>query len=197
MDFRHNPYPSGRMPVMAPHGVVATSQPLAAQAGLSMLQRGGSAVDAILATAIALAVVEPTVNGIGSDLFAIVWDGQQLHGLNGSGRAPAGLTLEALKNAGHQQIPERGWWTVTVPGAPRAWADLHQRFGRLPFADIFEPAIGYAEHGYPVSPITAAYWHAAAESTYRPRQNEPAFAPWFETFAPGGHAPRAGDTWCG
>ena len=126
-----------------------------------MLQRGGSAVDAILATAIALSVVEPTVNGIGSDLFALVWDGQRLHGLNGSGRAPAALTLEALNQAGHQQMPERGWWTVTVPGAPRAWADLHERFGRLRFAEIFEPAIGYAEQGYPVSPITAGYWQAA------------------------------------
>ena len=196
MDFRHNPYSSSRMPVMASRGMVATSQPLAAQAGLAMLQRGGTAVDAILATAIALAVVEPTVNGIGSDLFAIVWDGQRLHGMNGSGRAPAGLSAERLTAAGHQKMPERGWLSVTVPGAPRAWADLHQRFGRLRFADVFEPAIGYAEHGFPVSPITAAYWQIAAESTYKPFENEPAFAPWYEVFAPGRQAPVAGQAWC-
>jgi gamma-glutamyltranspeptidase/glutathione hydrolase len=195
MDFRHNPYPSGRQPVMAPRGMVATSQPLAAQAGLAMLQRGGTAVDAILATAIALAVVEPSVNGIGSDAFAIVWDGTRLHGLNGSGRAPAGLTLANLNAAGHQQMPERGWWSVTVPGAPRAWADLHARFGHLPFKDIFEPAITYAERGYAVSPITADYWRVAAESTYARFKDEPSIAPWYTTFAPAGRAPRAGETW--
>src|SRR3712207_9221867 len=115
------------MPVLAPRGVVATSQPLAAQAGLSMLQQGGSAVDAAVATAIALTVVEPTSNGIGSDAFALVWDGQQLHGLNGSGRAPAGTTIEALHAAEHTTMPTHGWWPVTVPGTPRAWADLHAR----------------------------------------------------------------------
>jgi gamma-glutamyltranspeptidase / glutathione hydrolase len=176
--------------------MVATSQPLAAQAGLAMLQRGGTAVDAILATAIALAVVEPTVNGIGSDLFALVWDGQRLHGMNGSGRAPAGTSVERIHQAGHAQMPERGWWAVTVPGAPRAWADLHERFGRLRFEEVFEPAIGYAEQGFPVSPITAGYWQAAAESTYKPFEHEPAFEPWFQTFAPGGCAPRAGQMWC-
>src|SRR5687768_7592377 len=131
------PYASRRMPVIAPRGVVATSEPLAAQAGLSMLQAGGNAVDAALATAIALTVVEPTSNGIGSDAFALVWDGGTLHGLNGSGRSPGGATLEALRASGHTEMPQRGWWTVTVPGAPRAWFDLHQRFGRLPFADLF------------------------------------------------------------
>ena len=147
---------------MAPRGVVATSQPLAAQAGLSMLQAGGSAVDAALATAIALTVVEPTSNGIGSDAFALVWEGDKLHGLNGSGRAPAAATVEALRAAGHDSLPQRGWWAVTVPGTPRAWFDLHERFGRLPFAQLFEPAIDYAEHGFPVSPTIAHYWDLAA-----------------------------------
>jgi gamma-glutamyltranspeptidase/glutathione hydrolase len=195
MDFARNPYPSGRMPVMASRGMVATSQPLATQAGISMLQRGGNAVDAILATAIALTVVEPTSNGIGSDAFAIVSDGEQLHGLNGSGRAPAEASAEALRAAGHQHLPERGWHPVTVSGAPRMWADLHARFGRLPFATVFEPAIWYAEHGFPVPPVIAAAWQLALDSVFAPFRDDPAFAGWFATFAPGGRAPRAGETW--
>src|SRR5947209_3426131 len=140
-------YPSRRMPIVASRGVVATSEPLAAQAGLEMLQRGGSAVDAAIATAITLTVVEPTSNGIGSDAFALVWDGGHLHGYNGSGRAPAATTVEAIQAAGHTTMPTHGWWPVTVPGAPATWADLHARWGRLPFAALFEPAIYYAEHG--------------------------------------------------
>lgn len=195
-DLASLPYPSQRSPLLAARGVVATSQPLAAQAGLSVLQRGGSAVDAALATAIALTVVEPTSNGIGSDAFALVWDGSRLHGLNGSGRAPAGTTVEALRAARHAAIPQRGWWPVTVPGAPRAWADLHARFGRLPFASLFEPAISYAEHGFPVSPIIAHYWGRATDVTFAGEAFQtPAFRSWFDTFAPGGRAPRAGEVW--
>jgi gamma-glutamyltranspeptidase/glutathione hydrolase len=188
------PYPSQRSPVMAVNGVVATSQPLAAQAGLSMLQRGGSAVDAALATAIALTVVEPTSNGIGSDVFALVWDGSALHGLNGSGRAPAAATVDAVRAAGHAEMPNRGWWPVTVPGGPRAWADLHARFGKLPFATLFEPAIGYARRGYPVSPTISRLWDTAATTTYGPLVG-PEFEPWRETFTFGGRPPAAGERW--
>src|SRR5687767_3890698 len=152
------PYTSRRMPILASHGVIATSSPLAAQAGLRMLLNGGNAVDAAIATAITLTVVEPTQNGIGSDAFAVVWDGAKLHGLNGSGRAPAALTPEACYKLGLEQMPPRGWPTVTVPGTPRAWRDLHDRFGRLPFASLFEPAITYARDGWPLSPQTAAAW---------------------------------------
>src|ERR671933_1745107 len=127
------PYPSRRMPVLATRGVVATSEPLAAQAGLSMLQRGGNAVDAAIATAIALSVVEPTSNGIGADAFALVWNGRRLHGLNGSGRSPATHTPELFQQLGHNSVPARGWLPVTVPGAPALWRDLHARFGQLPF----------------------------------------------------------------
>src|ERR671929_1549872 len=129
----HFPYPSRRMPLYAARGVVATSAPLAAQAGLQMLQRGGTAVDAAIATAVALTVVEPTSNGIGSDAFALVWDGAKLHGLNGSGRAPATHTPELFARLGHERVPARGWLPVTVPGAPGTWRDLHKRFGKLPF----------------------------------------------------------------
>ena len=149
------PYHSQRMPVLA-RNVVATSQPLAAQAGLSMLMKGGNAVDAALATAITLTVVEPTGNGIGSDAFAILWDGGRLHGLNASGRSPAAWTPERSK--GRSAMPAAGWDSVTVPGAVSAWVALSERFGKLPFVDLFEPAIRYASDGFMVSPVIARLW---------------------------------------
>ena len=186
------PYPSRRMPVLAPHGVVATSEPLAAQAGLWMLRQGGNAVDAALAAAIALTVVEPTSNGIGGDAFALVWDGRTLHGLNGSGRAPATHARELFERQGLREMPALGWLPVTVPGVPAAWRDLHARFGRLPFAALFEPAIDYAAHGYPLGPMTAESWERAAEA-YASTAIGPEFAAWPSTFAPAGRAPRAAE----
>ena len=194
------PYPSRRMPVLAARGVVATSQPLAAQAGLSMLQRGGNAVDAALATAIALTVVEPTSNGIGADAFALIWDGSRLHGLNGSGRAPATHSLALFRDRGLGEVPGHGWLPVTVPGAPGAWRDVHDRFGKLPFATLFEPAIAYAESGFPVSPVTANRWAEVARGYGASATHAaPAFRGWFETFtregARGGRGPRPGEIW--
>jgi len=177
------PYPSQRMPVFA-RNVVATSQPLAAQAGLQMLVRGGNAVDAALAAAIALTVLEPTSNGIGSDAFAIVWDGQKLHGLNGSGRSPRALSLERFH--GKKAMPELGWDAVTVPGAVDAWAALSRKFGALPFSDLFEPAIRYATGGFAVAPVTAVRW-AGARELYN---DYPEFA---AAFLPGGRAPFPGE----
>ena len=116
---------------------MTTSHPLATQAGLRMLARGGNAMDAALAAAIALVVVEPTGNGLGSDAFCILWDGKELHGLNASGRSSADWTPERF--AGRAAMPQRGWESVTVPGAVSAWVDLSRRFGRLPFADLFAP----------------------------------------------------------
>lgn len=156
------PYPSRRMPVLARH-VVATSQPLAAQAGLRMMLAGGNAVDAALAAAIALTVVEPTSNGIGGDAFAIVWDGKALHGLNSSGRSPKAWSPQRF--AGLEAMPSLGWDTVTVPGAVAAWEALSSRWGQLPFADLFQPALAYAARGFCVSPITAQRWHAAQALT--------------------------------
>jgi gamma-glutamyltranspeptidase/glutathione hydrolase len=127
------PYASRRMPVFARNGVVATSSPLAAQAGLRMLLQGGNAIDAAIATAVALTVLQPWNNGIGSDAFALVWDGERLHGLNGSGRAPMAHTPALFETLGITEMPRLGWLSVTVPGAPAAWRDLHERFGRLPF----------------------------------------------------------------
>jgi gamma-glutamyltranspeptidase/glutathione hydrolase len=171
------------MPIFA-RNVVATSQPLAAQAGLQMLMRGGNAVDAALATAITLTVVEPTSNGIGSDAFAVVWDGKELYGLNGSGRSPKAWSPSRF--AGRTRMPELGWDTVTVPGAVDSWISLSRRFGKLPFADLFEPAIRYATDGFLVTPITAAKW-STAPKLYA---DFPDFSP---VFLPGGRAPLAGE----
>jgi len=177
------PYPSRRQPIFA-RNAVATSQPLATQAGIAMLQRGGNAVDAALATAIALTVVEPCSNGIGSDLFAILWDGRELVGLNASGRAPAAVTPDRYR--GQTAIPERSWEAVTIPGAVSAWVALSQRFGALPFADLFAPAIRYAREGYAVSPVVAEKWAKAVEVL----PHDLGFA---EHFMPSGRAPAAGE----
>lgn len=187
-------YPGKHPPVFAPHGVVATSQPLAAQAGLTMLQQGGNAVDAALAAAIALTVVEPASNGLGGDTFALVWDGAGLYGLNGSGRAPAALTADRVRGQGHTEMPELGWLPVTVPGTPAAWRDLHTRFGRLPFADLFAPAIRYAEGGYPVSPIAAWHWRWAVDNIHAELTGAE-YAAWSAIFAPAGRSPRVGEWW--
>ncbi|OSP53940.1 gamma-glutamyltransferase family protein [Pseudoruegeria sp. SK021] len=177
-------YPTHRSSLLA-RNVVATSQPLAAQAGLRMLLAGGNAVDAALATAITLTVVEPTGNGLGSDAFAIVWDGAELHGLNASGRSPAGWHPDRF--AGQTTMPLRGWDSVTVPGAVSAWRALSDRFGALPFATLFGPAIGYACDGFAISPTIAKLWKIGAAQL----QDQPGFA---ETFMPGGRAPHAGET---
>jgi gamma-glutamyltranspeptidase/glutathione hydrolase len=164
--------------------VVATSQPLATQAGLSMLARGGNAVDAAIATAITLTVVEPVSNGIGSDLYAFVWDGRELVGLNASGRSPAAATLETY--AGRTSIPQRGWEAVSIPGAVSGWVALSRRYGRLPFADLFEPAIRYARDGWIVSPVISAQWRRAAGVI-------PHEFGWAEHFLPRGRTPDAGE----
>jgi gamma-glutamyltranspeptidase / glutathione hydrolase len=155
------PYPSSRSPVCAAN-LVATSQPLATQAGVDALRRGGNAVDAALAAAITLTVVEPNNNGLGSDAFCQLWDGAALVGLNASGRAPAAWTAQRF--AGQRQMPQLGWDAVTVPGAVSAWVALSERYGRLPFQSLFDAAIDYAEDGFPVGPKTAFYWQLAEHS---------------------------------
>lgn len=173
-------------------GAVATSQPLAAQAGMAMLQAGGNAVDAALAMAIALTVVEPTSNGIGSDAFALVWDEDGLHGLNASGRAPALATLDAYRAAGLDRVPDYGWPAVTVPGAVSSWVALSERFGRLPFEQLFEPAIDMAANGFAVSPVVAKFWGRAVK-TYTRQMQGAEFAGWAPTFAPSGRGPTAAE----
>ncbi|WP_204801665.1 gamma-glutamyltransferase family protein [Mycobacterium riyadhense] len=176
------PYAWPRMPILA-ENVVCTSQPLAAQAGLRMLADGGNAVDAAIATAITLTLVEPVSNGIGSDAFAIVWDGGRVHGLNGSGRSPAAWTPEYFGGNG---VPALGWNSVTVPGAVSAWAALHTRFGKVAFERLFAPAISYGRNGFLVSPIVAAQWAAQVPLF----ESQPGFA---QAFMPGGRAPKPGE----
>jgi gamma-glutamyltranspeptidase/glutathione hydrolase len=178
------PYPSQRMPVCA-RNVVATSQPLAAQAGLHMLREGGNAVDAAVATAIAMTVLEPTTNGIGSDAFALVWMNGKLHGLNGSGRSPKSLTASRFE--GMEAMPRTGWDPVTVPGAVSAWMELSKKFGKLPFAKLFEPAIEYSANGFQVAPLTAGLWARALKRYEK-------FPEWGRTFLKANsEAPRAGE----
>ncbi|MFO8060292.1 MAG: gamma-glutamyltransferase family protein [Bacillota bacterium] len=189
-----HPYPSRRMTVYSKRGMVATSQPLAAQAGLTILQRGGNAVDAAVATAACLTVVEPTSNGIGSDAFALIWTGDRLHGLNSSGPAPAAISIDEVRQAGHNEMPRYGPIPVNVPGAPAAWAALNGRFGRLPLTEVMRPAVEYAEEGYPLSPVLARAWNAAYDR-YRSVLRGDEFAAWFDTFAPDGRPPAVGETW--
>ena len=185
-DFR-NPYPSTRLPLFA-RNVVSTSHPLAAQAGLRTLQAGGNAVDAAIATAAAMTIVEPVSNGLGSDAFAIVWDGQQLHGLNASGTAPAAWTPAYFQNKYGEVAtpPKRGVDSVTVPGAVAGWAALSERFGRLPFAQLMQPAIEIAERGYLVPVVVQQKWAAATPEL----QSQPGFA---QSFLPWGRAPQVGE----
>lgn len=178
------PYPSNRSPVFA-RNIVATSQPLAVQAGISVLRRGGNAADAAVATAITLTVVEPNNNGIGSDAFALIHDGKKLHGLNASGRTPAALTAERF--AGMDKMPQWGWDAVTVPGAVSAWVAISERFGKLPFADLFEDAINYARHGFQIGPKSGYFWQHAV-------QHFGAYESFINTFTIDGQAPAIGQT---
>ena len=187
LDFT-TPYPSARLPVFA-RNLVATSHPLAAQAGLRMLAQGGNAVDAAIATAAAMTVCEPVSNGLGSDAFCILWDGQALHGLNASGRAPAAWTPEYFQRrygAGARTPPKRGMDAVTVPGAVSAWAALSERFGRLAFADLMAPAAEIADRGYAVPVVVQRKWAAAVAEL----QGRPGFA---GSFLPNGRAPQVGE----
>ncbi len=181
-DFK---YPSRRVPLLAKN-VVASSQPLACQAGLQMMKKGGNAIDAALATAITLTVVEPVNNGIGSDAFAILWDGKRLIGLNGSGRSPSAWTPEHFSK--YKTMPLVGWDTVTIPGVVSTWTILSKKYGNLEFKQLFEPAIKYAQNGYLVSPITAQVWNIISKMYKRSK-----FPEFYNCFMPNGKAPTAGE----
>ena len=179
---------ASRSEVIAPHGMAATSQPLATQVALDILKKGGSAVDAAIAANATLGLMEPTGNGIGGDLFAIVWDAEknELTGLNASGRAPALMTLEYFKERGIEAIPKYGPLPVSVPGAVDGWFELHDRYGRLRMEEILAPAIAYAKDGFPLSEVIA-YYLAANDKRIG---HYPGFA---ETFKPNGEVPRKGE----
>ncbi len=189
MNFNYStPYTSTRLPVFA-RNVVSTSHPLAAQAGLRMMQKGGNAVDAAIAAAAAMMICEPVSNGLGSDAFAILWDGKELHGLNASGRAPQGWTPEYFRakyGDGAKTPPKRGIDSVTVPGAVAGWVALSERFGKLPFADLLAPAIEIAERGYLIPVVVQQKWAAATPEL----KSVPGFA---QSFLPWGRAPNVGE----
>ena len=179
---------SSRSEVIAPHGMVATSQPLAAQVGIDILKAGGNAVDAAVAVNAMLGLVEPNMNGVGGDLFAIVWnaDDRQLYGLNATGRAPYAINREVFTRQGLTEIPPDGPLTWTVPGAVDGWDQLLQRFGTMTFSDLLAPAIGYARNGFPVSEIIQRQWQGA----------ENALALWPDsarTYLPNGRPPAVGE----
>jgi gamma-glutamyltranspeptidase/glutathione hydrolase len=179
-----------RSEVIAPNAMAATSHPLATQIALDVMRAGGNAVDAAIAANAALGLMEPTGNGIGGDLFAIVWDAEsgQLHGLNASGRAPMSLTREWFVDNGHEKVPAYGPLPVSVPGAVDGWFELHGRFGALPMAEVLAPAIRYAREGFPLTELIAYYWNRSV-----PRLSEwPGFA---EQFTIDGRAPRKGEIW--
>ncbi|MGL6111132.1 MAG: gamma-glutamyltransferase, partial [Rubrivivax sp.] len=183
-------YATPRRPVFA-RNIVSTSHPLAAQAGLRMIAQGGNAVDAAIAAAAMMTIVEPCSNGLGSDAFCILWDGTQLHGLNASGPAPAAWTPQYFQRkhgADAKSPPARGWDSISVPGAVASWVALSERFGKLPFGDLLAPAIDIAERGYIVPVVLGQKWALAAQ--VRDLVSQPGFA---QTFLPHGRAPRVGE----
>ena len=196
-----NKYPSRRSVVYGKNGMVCTSQTLAAQAGLDILKKGGNAIDAAIATAISLTVLEPPSNGIGSDLFALVWYKGRLYGLNGSGPAPRALTREkvlaklrmdgitkddytdsdVIRDLSSSSMPDKGWETVTIPGAPASWKILHEKFGAADFASLFAAAIRYAEEGFPLQPVCSRLWKKNAANVSG-LIKEKMYQPMLETF---------------
>ena len=189
------PYPSIRYPLYARRGMVAASSPLAADAGLEMLHKGGNAVDAAVACAAALTVVEPTANGIGSDAFALVWmeKERKLYGLNASGWAARDISIEKVlaSKPGGGRMPALGWVPTMVPGAPKGWAALSARFGKLKLPEVMAPAVLYAREGYPAAANLARMWKLAA-GRYEALRGDPVFEEWFSTFLFDGKAPVAG-----
>lgn len=177
-----------RSEVIAQNGMAATSHPLATQVALDVLKKGGTAVDAAIAANAILGLMEPTGSGVGGDLFAIVWDPatQKLHGLNASGRSPKNMTLADFKAQGLEKIPAYGPLPVTVPGCVGGWASLHERFGKLAMTDILNPAIGYAETGFPLTELIAYYWGRSADFF----KDQPNFA---DTYMMEGKVPEKGD----
>lgn len=198
MKFEFDPliyhYPSRRNVIYGKKGMVVTGNPLAANAGLEILKKGGNAIDAAIATAAALTVVEPTANGIGGDAFAIVWANGKLHGLNASGPSPRKISINVLKERGLNEVPTTGVVPVNVPGAPAAWAELWKKFGSsLKFKELLEPAISYAKEGFIIQPGVGSVWGSAYRKYSEALKKDKSIQGWFDTFAPEGRCLKAGD----
>ena len=193
-DPLYQPYASNRYCITARGGMVATGNNLASAAGLEVLRKGGNAVDAAIATAACLTVTEPCCNGIGSDNFAIVWMKNQLYGMNSSGPAPSEISIEAVKAAGaEEKMPIYGWTPVTVPGAPKGWAKLNERFGALSLEEDLAPAIRYAEEGYALSPMLADGFRRSTKKFHELFGDKREYAEWFRTFTNNGASWEFGD----
>lgn len=194
MNFDYGCYPfnSHRNVVFSKNGMVACGSPLAAQAGANILKNGGNAIDAAIAAAAAHTVVEPTCNGLGSDMFAIIWHEGKLYGLNASGRSPKSISIDEVKKRGHEEIPIRGIIPINTPGAVGGWAKCHSRFGKMDFIELFKDAIDYAENGFPVSPTVSKLWRRAY-SEFEIYRDKKEFEPWFSTFAKENRAPNPGE----
>ncbi|NOQ24315.1 MAG: gamma-glutamyltransferase [Bacteroidales bacterium] len=177
-----------RSEVIAKHGMAATSQPLATQVAIDILKKGGNAIDAAIAANATLGLMEPTGNGMGGDIFAIIWDAetQRLYGLNGSGKSPKSLSLEYFKENGYEKIPAFGPLPVSVPGCVDGWFEMHKKFGKLKMTEILQPAIDYAREGFPVSELIAYYWNGNTRSLAK-------FPGFKETYMPNGKAPAKGE----
>ncbi|MDO5712929.1 MAG: gamma-glutamyltransferase family protein [Tissierellia bacterium] len=188
--YQEYPFPSRRTCVYG-NAICASSSPWASQAGLEILQKGGNAIDAAIAMASTLTVTEPTCNGLGSDMFALIWKDEKLYGYNGSGKSPKALDPDILRNMGLRELPLDGVIPITVPGAVKGWYDIWEKFGKLSFEECFEPAIHYGKEGFIVTPQLAILW----EDSYRRfgDKKESIYQPWKETFAPKGRAPREGE----
>jgi len=197
MNFDYNlyHYPSRRNVVFSNKGMVATSVPQAAKAGADMLKLGGNAVDAAIATAATLSVVEPSGNGVGGDAFAIVWIKDEIYGLNASGHSSENISAEKVKSLGHEKVPTFGWVPVTVPGTPSAWVALSKRFGKLPLKTVLGPAIEYAKNGFPLSVMVGRPWARAWEIYKNSLKDEELHKHWFEHFSIDGRAAQIGEVW--
>lgn len=192
-DAANQPYQLSRYSVTAQHGMVCSSSALASSAGLEILKKGGNAVDAAIATAAVLTIVEPVSNGLGGDAFAIVWMKDKLFGLNASGYSAKEISIEKVKEAGYEKMPKYGWIPVTVPGQPKAWAALSKRFGNLSLEEVLEPAIRYAEEGYPVSAVVSVLWDKYVRKDSTEFKGNPVFDEWFKTFTKEGNPYQFGE----
>ena len=199
-DSEKYPYPSRRNLVYGRHGMACTSTPLGAQVGLAVMQRGGNAVDAAVAMAAAMPLLEPTGNGLGSDCFALVWIEREkrLYGLNASGPAPAALSAELVRGLGYEAMPTEGWLPVTVPGAPAGWAELNRRFGTRGLDELFAPAVSYAREGCPVPVNVAKQWRLDARRIAAAREKNATLHQywWSRLMKPDGTPYQAGDLFC-
>lgn len=186
-------YNSNRNVVFSNRGMVATGNPMAAQAGIDILKKGGNAIDAAIATAVVLSVVEPTCNGVGGDAFALVWDGKKLHGMNASGKSPELITLEEIKSMGYKKIPTEGVIPITVPGQVGGWIELSKKFGKLEFKELFTSAIDYARNGFIVQPLVSKLWGREYDRFKNSIDDNTFLDEWFKVFAPNDMPLKAGE----